>query len=348
MYCLVGFIYVAIHIISLSFKSKYSKDIIPAQYCLSFTKALNCSITNFLRINIVKFSYQNRRLSTKCSLQIKCYCQYCPYSCCDFLQVRWGDKEGGYGEHYWDLNHAGHAGNNDNDEDDSYRSDKPSYGSPYHSDDDSYRVHDTSNEDTYDEPSEQSPKYTEYNSDNAENLEETNRAKRAHPRIKTDKQQTEENPRKPQRFRKIKEPTIAASNVEAVKTIASNGEHVETNNKRLNKRSKLRQTKPQKDEYQDFDQDDLKAKSSNTQVQTLNPNFQTQSSQYTNIQRPVDQTQYVPYESGAGVRQYQSPELTEAATVPRLFLEAATGHVVDRATGQAYVLQPVAVNNNYN
>lgn len=23
------------------------------------------------------------------------------------LQVRWGDKHGGYGEHYWDYNHAG-------------------------------------------------------------------------------------------------------------------------------------------------------------------------------------------------------------------------------------------------
>ena len=27
-----------------------------------------------------------------------------------FLQVRWGDKHGGYGEHYWDYNHAGHGG----------------------------------------------------------------------------------------------------------------------------------------------------------------------------------------------------------------------------------------------
>lgn len=25
-------------------------------------------------------------------------------------QVRWGDKHGGYGEHYWDYNHAGHDG----------------------------------------------------------------------------------------------------------------------------------------------------------------------------------------------------------------------------------------------
>ncbi|KAL3273773.1 hypothetical protein HHI36_015200 [Cryptolaemus montrouzieri] len=25
-------------------------------------------------------------------------------------KVRWGDKHGGYGEHYWDYNHAGHGG----------------------------------------------------------------------------------------------------------------------------------------------------------------------------------------------------------------------------------------------
>ena len=29
-------------------------------------------------------------------------------SACEF-QVRWGDKHGGYGEHYWDYNHAGHV-----------------------------------------------------------------------------------------------------------------------------------------------------------------------------------------------------------------------------------------------
>ncbi|XP_044759410.1 uncharacterized protein LOC123317102 [Coccinella septempunctata] len=27
-------------------------------------------------------------------------------------KVRWGDKHGGYGEHYWDYNHAGHDGHN--------------------------------------------------------------------------------------------------------------------------------------------------------------------------------------------------------------------------------------------
>lgn len=273
--------------------------------------------------------------------------------------MRWGDKQGGYGEHYWDLNHAGHAGNHDNDEDDSYRSNESSYKSndepPYKSNDDSYSIHDTDNEDTYDEPSEQSSKYTGYDPDNAQNLEEANRAKRAHPRLKTERQQAEGSSRKPQRYSKIKEPTLAASNVEPVETTARNVEQVETTDKRSRKRGKWRQAKPLNDEYHESDQEDLKTKSSNTQVQTENPNAQPQSSQYANDQgqsnqyrRPVDQTQYVPYESGAGVRQYQSPELKDATTVPRLFLEAATGHVIDRATGQAYILQPVAVNNNYN
>lgn len=269
--------------------------------------------------------------------------------------MRWGDKQGGYGEHYWDLNHAGHGGNRDIDDDDSYRSDESSYDSPYPSNDNSYSVNDGNNEDTYDEPSEQSPKYSDYNPESTQNFEETNRAKRAHPKVKTDKQLTEESSREPQRFRQFKEPIVAASDDEHVETTTTNVEQVETTDKPLKKRSKLRQAKPPKDEYEEADQDDLKTKSSNTQAQTQNPNIQPQNNQYSNVQeqsnqygRLMEQTQYVPYESGAGVRQYQSPELKEIATVPRLFLEAATGHVVDRATGQAYVLQPVAINKNYN
>lgn len=30
--------------------------------------------------------------------------------------MRWGDKHGGYGEHYWDYNHAGHGGDGDGEE----------------------------------------------------------------------------------------------------------------------------------------------------------------------------------------------------------------------------------------
>lgn len=283
--------------------------------------------------------------------------------------MRWGDKQGGYGEHYWDLNHAGHAGNHGNNEDDdgSYKSDESSYDSPYRSDDsspyrsdgsspfqsddsspfrsddNSYRVRDTDSDDTYDEPSEQSPKYTEYDSEKAQKLEEANRAKRAHPRLKAVSEHTEESPRKPQKFRIVTEATVAASNVNPV----------ETTEEPFKKLAKLRQ--PVKEDYQESGQDDLKAKST-TQVHTQHPSVQPQNTQYSiNVQeqssqyrRPLDQTQYVPYESGAGVRQYQSPELSAAASVPRLFVEPGTGHVVDRATGQAYILQPVAINNNYN
>ncbi|XP_045487625.1 uncharacterized protein LOC110991972 isoform X2 [Pieris rapae] len=67
-------------------------------------------------------------------------------------KVRWGDKKGGYGEHYWDLNHAGH--NNDHDD------------GEYHADDDSY-----------DESSEQSSNYEDIQKDTNE---ETERRKRAH------------------------------------------------------------------------------------------------------------------------------------------------------------------------
>lgn len=38
------------------------------------------------------------------------------------LQVRWGDKNGGYGEHYWDLNHAGHANDRESNADESQQS----------------------------------------------------------------------------------------------------------------------------------------------------------------------------------------------------------------------------------
>ena len=61
-------------------------------------------------------------------------------------------------------------------------------------------------------------------------------------------------------------------------------------------------------------------------------------------QEPPKQTEpkrFVPYEGGAGVRQHVRPEIASAASIPRLFLEASTGRVVDRTTGQAYVLQPV-------
>lgn len=33
--------------------------------------------------------------------------------------MRWGDKHGGYGEHYWDFNHAGHGDNDGHHHDES-------------------------------------------------------------------------------------------------------------------------------------------------------------------------------------------------------------------------------------
>lgn len=58
-----------------------------------------------------------------------------------------------------------------------------------------------------------------------------------------------------------------------------------------------------------------------------------------------DQLKYVPYEQGSGVREHKNSEVTAAASVPRLFWEPSTGHVVDRNTGQAYVLQPITIQN---
>lgn len=75
---------------------------------------------------------------------------------------------------------------------------------------------------------------------------------------------------------------------------------------------------------------------------------QSQLPQYAVPKQHLEPPHFVPYEGGAGVRQHQQPEVSAATTVPRLFLEPSTGHVVDRATGQAYVLQPIAPHNNYN
>lgn len=86
------------------------------------------------------------------------------------------------------------------------------------------------------------------------------------------------------------------------------------------------------------------------------PQNQGQLPQYQQAQLPqnsvpkqyLEPPHFVPYEGGSGVRQHQQPDVSAAATVPRLFLEPSTGRVVDRATGQAYVLQPVAPHSNYN
>ncbi|KAJ8915104.1 hypothetical protein NQ315_000356 [Exocentrus adspersus] len=44
-------------------------------------------------------------------------------------KVRWGDKDGGYGEHYWDYNHGGHDGDHHHHEEEETKH-EPQYAAP--------------------------------------------------------------------------------------------------------------------------------------------------------------------------------------------------------------------------
>ncbi|XP_012544221.3 uncharacterized protein LOC105841350 isoform X1 [Bombyx mori] len=221
----------------------------------------------------------------------------------DMGKVRWGDKKGGYGEHYWDLNHAGHSGNNDND------------GYENHSDDSPYG--DNEHHDSYDEPSEQSPIYEkdEYDPEKV-SYDESGRSKRAHPRAKVERRELTALPEK---------------NKEISQEAAEQHDTPQ--------RTDVEQKKPRRHQQQRRDND---SKETRNQVVLVVSHKDEEDVNEKPKRQPEFKAHFVPYEGGAGVRQHQPPEATAAASVPRLFLEPSTGHVVDRATGQAYVLQPVA------
>ncbi|KAM3962915.1 uncharacterized protein ACR2FA_003012 [Aphomia sociella] len=248
----------------------------------------------------------------------------------DMGKVRWGDKKGGYGEHYWDLNHAGHTGDHDND--------------GYNGDSDNHSYHDSSN-DPYDEPSDHSPSYSndEYDPEKS-SYEESGRAKRAHSKTKSESrrpqkeyyenEQEKAKPRKQNRKNAEQLETAPSHKVEEYSDEEEdNVDVLKTTPKR---RSQNKQT--QQEQYQ-------QPKEQKNQVVLVvkendSEEDQEQPKQFArNVQK--DASQYVPYEGGAGVRQHHQPDLSAAAVAPRLFLEHATGRVVDRATGQAYILQPI-------
>ncbi|XP_068630647.1 serrate RNA effector molecule homolog [Battus philenor] len=240
----------------------------------------------------------------------------------DMGKVRWGDKKGGYGEHYWDLNHAGHAGNHG---DDGY----------YNSDDGSY--HENDENDSYDEPSEQSPNYQadEYDPEAASKYEENNRAKRADAKSKVQKTENDKKRRRaPQKQIKNNEQSEAAQDDDEYEAEASSEK--ETYQTVQNPK---KPTQPSKisEEEQPRGKDDI--------VLVVGQKEKENRQKHTQFVPQVEPKHYVPYEGGAGVRHHQHAEVQAAA--PRLFLEPSTGHVVDRATGQAYVLQPLVPKSNY-
>ncbi|XP_021196821.3 GATA zinc finger domain-containing protein 10 isoform X1 [Helicoverpa armigera] len=292
----------------------------------------------------------------------------------DMGKVRWGDKKGGYGEHYWDLNHAGNADNIGDDGDDG-----------------SY--HESHNSDPYDEPSDNLPTYgnEEYDPERA-SYEESGRAKRAYPKSdrprkqerkhhKSSEQESDEEPRPRKQNRHIKEEPEPAetSHEEEYEEDHDDESYEEPKPKRQQHRKKEDNQKPKEKKQivlvvshkDDDDDNNQPQQQQQQQANQYTPQNQQEFSQYQthlpqnqNVQAQtlpsqqatlptyvpkqyLEPPRFVPYEGGAGVRQHQQPEVSAATTVPRLFLEPSTGHVVDRATGQAYVLQPIAA-HNYN
>lgn len=231
-------------------------------------------------------------------------------------QVRWGDKKGGYGEHYWDLNHHGPS----NDHGDNYDNDDGSYHEP---------------NDPYDEPSDHSPTYgDEYDAEKA-SYEDTNRNKRAYPKVKVE--------RKAENY---DSQPYSKSNREVLETAATR--HVDIHQEKLKPTTVGVQQKQKRHPHKQQDEKEKHQVVLVVNHRDDNNDQNNQDNQYQGL--PPKASQYVSYENGAGVRQHQEEftpeeaEATAAASVPRLFLEPSTGHVVDRATGQAYVLQPIRIN----
>ncbi|CAH2075071.1 unnamed protein product, partial [Iphiclides podalirius] len=251
----------------------------------------------------------------------------------DMGKVRWGDKKGGYGEHYWDLNHAGHAGNHG---DDGYDS----------SDDGSY--HDEDGKDSYYEPSEQSHNYRsdEYDPEAEAKYEESGRAKRAHSKVK--RQQRKENTEQQSTQRPFKQ----TKNKEQTQTVPENYETDESSEEERPQEytNQKQRTSKQQQTARENSRDRPEQAREKNQIVLVVGHKERETQEPNNHQaRQLEDKLYVPYEGGAGIRQHQHPErqVTAAANAPRLFLEPTTGHVVDRATGQAYVLQPLIKNPNY-
>lgn len=263
------------------------------------------------------------------------------------------------------MNHAGHTGDHGNDEYDGSSDD----GSYNHDLDHAYDGNDDhgshNDHDAYDEPSEPAPSYEteEYDPEKAAKYDENGRAKRAQPRIKTERklireeEMYEEEPQvksqpqaKPQKAnRKIKERLQAAS-TQQVENVAEDNTDTEQQPPKRRRQQRRQQPSqednvPEQQKNQDTQQKDNQANSQEPNNQEPQQN-QQQQQQHQQPQQYYGQrqteNQFVPYEQGAGVRQHHRPEINAAASAPRLFLEPTTGHVVDRATGQAYVLQPIS------
>ncbi|CAH2107622.1 unnamed protein product [Euphydryas editha] len=247
----------------------------------------------------------------------------------DMGKVRWGDKKGGYGEHYWDLNHAGHVQDNGNDDYDNG------------SDDGSYHEDPTS----YNESDEKSQAYEidEYNPDDTNHYDENGRAKRAHTKVKSklqiDKEDNNEQElSKEHRQRKNKEDD--ETNEE------SDEEYVTARPLKVKSRRRI---------HKHYDTEVPQTKEKNDIVLIVNRKQKDEEGENFKPQEPKPFESYensepkrlVSYEDGAAMRQHVQHEPLPSPSVPRLFLDQSTGYIVDRTTGQTYVLQPTPQNIHY-
>ncbi|XP_069354687.1 uncharacterized protein [Maniola hyperantus] len=217
-------------------------------------------------------------------------------------KVRWGDKKGGYGEHYWDLNHAGHAGKQEEEDE-------------YYDDDDDYSEELQDYPDTEEKANNEREEYYP----DASEYERSARPKRENSKFEIQAQKGERNYEEKQR------PKLFRANAEPTQIERHNIDSQDNFDVDLMKMSLKGNTQRHAREY--YHEKTYQPSEKNHIVLVVNHNVKN------NYDGPGDR--------------HLNKQVTPAS-VPRLFLESSTGRVIDRATGQAYVLQPVYHDRKYN
>lgn len=245
-------------------------------------------------------------------------------------QVRWGDKKGGYGEHYWDLNHAGHTDDNGYDD----------YNTS--SDDGSYHEDPTSNDESNEKL--QTYEIDEYNPDDTSHYDENGRAKRANSRVKSKPQKDDRNSNEEEQLTKEHR---QRNNKDDDKTNEESSEEYVTA-RPLRVKAKRRVRKPHEAEVsQTKEKNDFVLIVNRKEKDDEGENHKPQEPKPLESYDNAEPKRFVSYEGNAGVRHNVQHDPLPSASVPRLFIDQSTGYIFDRTTGQAYVLQPIHQNIHY-
>lgn len=267
--------------------------------------------------------------------------------------MRWGDKKGGYGEHYWDLNHAGSGVNNQQTK-------------PGDDDDGSYDAAKYETPDTFDEPSEPAPALeiddtpsynaglSNYDAEKASYspFDENGRRKRhhIHHKVKSNKRHADDYEGKSKkRHADVSDEEEDGEEKSEPKNHKNKYEELESDTKEYKNHKNKFEELSDEDEEEEPQIKPIKKVKKNKKIKDNRNEPSEISSTKTKFESAVEslgstpqyytpptvQTHFVPYVQGGGLRQpYQT-----LSPGPRLVLEPSTGHVVDRETGQAYVLQ---------